>query len=81
MTKAVDLNSLSSLKKFSSFFKTGEIERLAKETGFINRSTSRLTGEAFLKMMSQHIAPDIEWSLNDQCDYLEKVFGITMSKQ
>lgn len=81
MTKAVDLSSLSSLKKFSSFFKTGEIERLAKETGFINRSTSRLTGEAFLKMMSQHIAPDIEWSLNDQCDYLEKVFGITMSKQ
>ena len=54
---------------------------MAKETGFISRSSSRLTGEAFLKMMVQHIAPDTEWSLNDQCDYLEENFGITLTKQ
>ncbi len=79
--KPIDISKLSSLQKFSSFFKSGEIERIAKETGFINRSTSRLSGEAFLKMMVQHIAPDIDWSLNDQCDYLAEHFDISMTKQ
>jgi hypothetical protein len=79
--KTIDLTQLGSLTKFSSFFKTGEIEKIAKQTGFISRSSSRLTGEAFLKMMVQHIAPDKEWSLNDQCDYLEEQFGIHLTKQ
>lgn len=69
------------MKKFSSFFKTGTIEDMARETGFINRSTSRLTGEAFLKMMVEPIVSGIEWSLNDQCDYLSDHFGIHLTKQ
>lgn len=79
--KNIDITKLNALNKFSSFFKTGEIEKIAKETGFIVRSSSRLSGEAFLKLMVQHISPDTEWSLNDQCNYLSENFGINITKQ
>lgn len=79
--KRIDITKLSALDKFSSFFKTGEIEKIAIETGFIVRSSSRLSGEAFLKLMVQPISPDTEWSLNDQCDYLSENFGINITKQ
>jgi hypothetical protein len=77
----IDITKLSSLKQFSSFLKAGTIEQLAKETGFICRNSSRLTGAAFLEMMVQHIAPDTEWSLADQCDYLWEQHGIELTKQ
>jgi hypothetical protein len=78
---AIDIGKLHALQAFSSFFKEGQIEQLAKESGFITRSSSRLTGEAFLKMMVEHLAPYKEWSLNDQCEYLWEQYGIEMTKQ
>src|SRR3954449_2517716 len=77
----LDLSKLHALKQFSSFFKRGQVEQLAKQSGFIVRSSSRLSGAAFLEMMVQHIAPDKEWSLNDQCDYLREYHGIELTKQ
>lgn len=77
----VDLKGLSAIEKFASFFQKGYVEDLARKTGFINRSSSRLSGEAFLKMMVQNIVPRTEWSLNDQCDYLREHFNIDISKQ
>lgn len=77
----IDLSKLSSLKQFSAFFSSGEVEKLARQSGFISRSTSRLTGEAFLKMMVTNLKPQIERSLNDQCDYLQEQFEIEMTKQ
>src|SRR5215210_5701935 len=77
----IDLSKLSSLNQFASFFKSRDIEKMARQSGFISRSTSRLTGEAFLKMMVANIAPQVDWSLNDQCDYLQEHFDIEMTKQ
>lgn len=54
---------------------------MARQSGFISRSTSRLTGEAFLKMMVANIAPQVDWSLNDQCNYLQEHFDMEMTKQ
>jgi len=77
----IDLSKLHALKRFSAFFKRGQIEQLARQSGFIARSTSRLSGAAFLDMMVQYIAPDKEWSLNDQCDYLLEHHDIELAKQ
>ena len=77
----IDLNKLHALKRFSSFFKRGQIEQLARQSGFIVRSSSRLSGAAFLDMLVQYIAPQGEWSLNDQCDYLLEHHGIELTKQ
>ena len=77
----IDVTKLCALQQFSSFFKEGEVEQLAKETGFICRSSSRLTGAAFLKMSVQNIICRREWSLSDQCAYLWDEQDITMSKQ
>lgn len=77
----IDLSKLSSLNQFASFFTSGEIESMARQSGFISRSTSRLTGEALLKMMVANIAPQVDWSLNDQCHYLQEHFDIEMTKQ
>lgn len=79
--KEINLSNLCALEQFCSFFEQGHIEQLARQSGFICRSSSRLSGEAFLKMMVQNIAPDTEWSLNDQCDYLKEHFGIELTKQ
>ena len=77
----IDLSKLSALQQFSSFFKGGQIEQLARQSGFIVRGSSRLKGAAFLEMMVQHIAPGKEWSLNDQCDWLREHHGIELTKQ
>src|SRR3954465_194182 len=77
----IDLSKLHALKRFSAFFKRGQIEQLARESGFIVRSSSRLSGAAFLDMMVQYIAPAGEWSLNDQCDYLLEHHGTELTKQ
>src|SRR4051812_43958838 len=77
----IDLSKLHALKHFSSFFKRGQIEQLARQSGFIVRSSSRLSGAAFLDMMVQYIAPGKEWSLSDQCDFLLEHHGIALTKQ
>lgn len=81
LVREIDVSKLSSLKQFSSFFKSGVIEQLARESGLISRSTSRLSGEAFLKMLTTHVASPETWSLTDQCQYLQDQFGITLTKQ
>ena len=77
----LDLSKLHALKQFSAFFKRGQIEQLARQSGFIVRSSSRLSGAAFLDMMVQYIAPQEEWSINDQCDFLLEHHGIELTKQ
>ncbi len=77
----IDVSKLSALKAFCSFFQEGESERLARESGFIQRSSSRLTGEAFLKMLVENSSERREWSLTDQCSYLWDVHGIALTKQ
>jgi hypothetical protein len=78
----LNLERLQGVRMFGSYFHKETVEQIARETGFISRKSSRLTGEAFLKMMVYPIiGGDTEWSLNDQCDYLQEHFGIEMTKQ
>jgi len=44
----IDLGKLNVLQQFSSFFKGGQIEQIARQSGFIVRSSSPLSGAAFL---------------------------------
>lgn len=78
---AVDLSHLSGLMSLGELLKGEEIESLAYSSGFICRSSSILTGEAFLRLQSGFILGSKEWSLSDQCDYLEDEFGISLVKQ
>jgi hypothetical protein len=68
-------------KRLSQFFTSESIETLARTTKFIERSTSRLTGQMFLQMNVFNVSRGEERSLNDQCDYLEDTYGIELKKQ
>jgi hypothetical protein len=68
-------------KRLSQFFTSESIENLARTTKFIERSTSRLTGQMFLQMNVFNVSRGEERSLNDQCDYLEDTYGIELKKQ
>ncbi len=80
-TTVIDLSSLSGFIGLSSLLESGEIEEIAKSCGFVCRSSSRISGTAFLQMMTQMIDSGRDWSLMDQCFYLEDKHNIVMSKQ
>lgn len=67
--------------RLQAFFTTEKLEQIARQTKFISRSTSRLTGLMFLQMNMFHLARGEEKSLNEQCEYLEETFGISLTKQ
>lgn len=69
------------LKRFQSFFQDDMLEKLARESKFIERSTSKLTGWMFLEL---HLLMDFngkEFSLNQMCDELNERHGIQLTKQ
>ena len=78
---SLELSQLSGLMSLGELLQGEDLEALAVESGFICRSSSKLTGAAFLQLQSGFILPGKEWSLSDQCDYLEDEFGISMVKQ
>lgn len=67
--------------KINELFEDGCLESLARSTGFIERSSSRLSGSAFvmLNVLEGRVGPD--WSLQDCCDRLRSCYGIQLSKQ
>lgn len=71
----------SLLSELQRIFDNKEIEQLARSTGFIQRSTSRLCGESFLLMNVFDSTNGKERSLNDSCDWLEEHFDIVLTKQ
>ncbi|WP_373551306.1 IS4 family transposase [Haliscomenobacter sp.] len=78
-------NSIETEKELAirlhQFFTSDRIENLAREAKFIERSTSRLTGQMFLQMNIFNTSSGDERSLNDQCEYLEETYGIELKKQ
>ena len=69
------------LKGFQSFFNDEMLEQLARESKFVERSTSKLTGWMFLEL---HLLMDLngkELSLNQLCDELHARHGIGLTKQ
>lgn len=65
----------------TSYFSATELENLARETKFVERSSSRLSGQSFLMLNVFSPSQGVENSLMDQCDRLCDWFGIEMSKQ
>ena len=68
-------------ERLSSYFSPERIESLARQTKFIERSSSRLTGQMFLQMNVFNIATGKDRSLSDDCDYLEDTYGLKLQKQ
>lgn len=69
------------LKGFQSFFQDDMLEKLARESKFIERSTSKLTGWMFLEL---HLLMELngkELSLNQMCDELYERHRVTLTKQ
>ena len=64
-----------------SLFSEEETEQIARQTKFIERSTSRLSGRMFLMMNVLRTEGHLYQSLKDQCSYLKEVFGVSMKKQ
>jgi len=68
-------------KQLKKIFKTSEIEKLARESKFIRRSTSKISGMDFLLMNVFDNANGKERSLNDCCQWLDENRGVVVRKQ
>lgn len=69
------------LNQLRSFFKEGELEKLARECKFIERSTSRLRGWMLLQLHLLMEPNGQEFSLTDMCQELSERHGVSLTKQ
>ncbi len=76
-----DFNQEELISELKNCFLKKEIEELARSSKFIQRSTSRLTGESFLMMNVFDCTDGKERSLNDSCDWLLEHFQTDLTKQ
>lgn len=67
--------------RLSAYFSAAHLETIARSSRFVERSTSRLTGQNFLMLNVFDKENGKERSLTNQCDYLEEHFSLTMTKQ
>src|SRR5437879_13666525 len=56
--------------KLTRVFDHGQLEALARQTGFVQRSTSKLTGTAFVELMTTDMLDEAAGSLDGPCDLL-----------
>ena len=68
-------------KVLDDFFNDDWLEKQAKASKFIFRSSSRLTGRMFLLLNVLELGADPTHSLQDQCDWLLERFGVKLTKQ
>ena len=69
------------LSQFQAFFQDDVLEKMARKSKFIERSTSKLTGWMFLEL---HLLMELngkELSLNQMCDDLYERHGVELTKQ
>jgi hypothetical protein len=59
------------VKELEEWFKTDELETLARETRFIQRSTSRLTGRELFNLLTVELLEEPQISYEGLCDRLE----------
>jgi len=64
-----------------NLFSEEETDRIARQSRFVERSTSRLSGRMFLMMNVLRSEGHLYKSLKDQCCFLKEEFGIMMKKQ
>jgi len=58
-------------KELEEWFRVDELETLARKTGFIQRSTSRLTGSELFNLLTVEILEEPHISYEGLCDRLE----------
>lgn len=82
MDYPIDLVKDSELAtRLSTYFSSEHLETIARSSRFVERSTSRLTGQNFLMLNVFNKENGKELSLTSQCDYLEDYFSLKMTKQ
>ena len=69
------------LEQLQCFFKEEALEKLARESRFVERSTSRLSGWVFLQLHLLMESNGKEFSLNDMCQELWERNGVALTKQ
>jgi Transposase DDE domain len=69
------------LKQFEVLFQDELLEKLARESRFIERSTSKLSGWMFLELHLLMTSSGKEFSLNQMCQELEERHGVALTKQ
>ena len=77
-------NSLSNtefIQRLQDLFSNDELEDLARSTGFIVRSSSRLSGRMFLELNVCDFGENGGMSLTEKCNYLSENYDVEMSKQ
>jgi hypothetical protein len=75
------MNIIQQFKNFSSqinqaignIFNHKQLEKLARKTGFIQRSTSKITGSNFLELMTTEIIQEPNISYEGLCDRLRAI--------
>jgi len=79
LLKTIDVSRLSS--NLSSLFDEALLNQQAKETGFIVRNRSGLSGCMFLIMNVLELVNYPNNSLQEQCEWLEENYGVRLTKQ
>jgi len=68
---AIEITNEQVGQELEMWFKNEECEALARETGFIQRSTSRLTGSGFFNLLTVGVLNEPTISYEGLCDRLE----------
>ena len=74
------VQSTKLIETLSAFFSADQLNELARETKFVQRSSAKLTGEMFLKLQLFG-SLDSTPSLREQLSFLNTHYDIAMSKQ
>src|SRR5215210_7546022 len=69
------------LARIASLFDQQAMEQLARQSRFIERSSSRLSGWMFLQLHLLMESSGQEFSLSQMCEELYERHGVVMSKQ
>jgi hypothetical protein len=59
--------------KITEVFNKERLDRLARESDFVQRSTSKLEGKDFVELMSTEMVEDTEVSMGGMCDILRQI--------
>ena len=72
MKQPIEITNEQVGQELDMWFKNEECEALARETGFIQCSTSRLTGSSFFNLLTVEILDEPTVSYEGLCDILEE---------
>lgn len=75
------MSAEEALRRIGDLFEAGQLERLARESRFIERSSSRLSGWMFLRLHLLMESSGREFSLTRMCEELFERHGVALSKQ